>query len=108
MSDEEWPPPEARARAALWEAERRLTAREYVAAAVALEDAVASGDATTAAVARGLRQLAAAGYRHESGDAVRARRHLQGARERLAPFLPTFEEVALDRLLDLVASSLRS
>jgi hypothetical protein len=108
VSDEEWPPPEARARAALWEAERRLKAREYVAAAVALEDAVARGDTTTAAVARGLRQLAASGYRHESGDAVRARRHLAGARERLAPFVPTFEEVALDTLLALVALSLRS
>ncbi|MDH4178715.1 MAG: hypothetical protein OEV72_14175 [Thermoleophilia bacterium] len=108
MSEEQWPPPEARARAALWEAERRLTAGEYAAAGAALEDAVAHGDPGTAAVARGLRQLAAAGYRHEDGDPVRAQRHLARARERLAPFLPAFDEVELDALLDLVAAAVGS
>ncbi len=108
MSEEQWPPPEARARAALWEAERRLTAGEYVAAATALADAVTCGDPPTAVVARGLRQLAAAGYRHADGDPVRAQRHLARARARLAPFAPTFEEVELDALVDLVASVLGS
>ncbi len=108
MSDEDWPPPEARARAALWAAERHLTRAEYVAAATALGGAVASGDPGTAAVARGLRQLATAGYRHQTGDAVRAQRHLLLARTRLLPFLPVSEEVDLEGLLEVVAGSLET
>ena len=105
---EDWPPPEARARAALWAAERHLTRAEYVAAASALDGAVASGDPDTAAVARGLRQLATAGYRHQTGDTPRASRHLLLARTRLSPFLPVFEEVDLERLLEVVAASLQT
>jgi hypothetical protein len=103
-----WPPPEARARAALWAGERHLVAGEYLAAADALDDGVACGDASTAEVARGMRRLAVAGYRHQTGDAVRAERQLAQARTRLSPFLPTFDEVELDGLLGLVAAALHS
>ena len=105
MSDGEWPPPAARARAALWSAERHLTRAEYLAAATALDGALISDDPSTAAVARGLRQLAAAGYRHQTSDAKRAQRHLALARTRLSPFLPVFEEVDLARMLEVVAAS---
>jgi hypothetical protein len=108
VSEEDWPPPEARARATLWAAERHLTRGEYVAAASALDGAVVSGDQETAAVARGLRQLATAGYRHQTGDIRRASRHLALARERLSPFLPVFEEVDLEELLEVVAASLQT
>ena len=106
VDDEPWPPPEARARAALWEAERRLARGEYAAAGAALEGVAAVADPSTAAVVRGLRQLAAAGYRHRAGDPVRAHVHLERARARLSPCLPVFEEVDLEALLRLVADSL--
>ncbi len=106
MDDELWPPPQARARAALWEAERRLTRGEYAAAGAALEGVVALADPRTAAVARGLRQIAAAGYRQGAGDSARAHGHLDRARARLSPYLPVFEEVDLEALLRLVADSL--
>jgi len=108
VSDDEWPPLEARARAALWAAERHLGNRDYVAAAMSLGPAVAYGDAGTAAVARGMRQLAAAGYRCQTGDVARARRHLARARERLSAFPPVFQEVELGALLEVVVSSLDS
>jgi hypothetical protein len=108
VSDEEWPPPEARARAALWEAERHLARGEYLAASTALEAAVTCGNPSTAAAARGLRLLATAGYRHAAGDPVRAEAHLDRARVRLSPFLPVFEEVELGALLDLVSTALES
>lgn len=108
VSDEEWPPPEVKARAALWGAEHRLANGDYVAAAAALDDAFTYGDRGTAAVARGLRQLAAAGYRHRDGDSLRAQRSLARARVRLSPFLPVFEEVDLAQLLHVVAEALES
>jgi hypothetical protein len=108
VSDGEWPPPEARARAALWGAERHLTRAEYVAAATALDGALTSDDPNAAAVARGLRQLAVAGYRHQTGDAIRAQRHLSLARTRLSPFLPVFEELDLVGILEVVAASLET
>ena len=106
--DEDWPPPAARARASLWRAERHLLAGEYAAAGDSLRAAVACGSHKTAAVARGLLQLAAAGYREQAGDPVRAARLLEHARTRLAPFLPRYEEVELDVLLEVVAASLES
>ena len=106
MSEEDWVPAKARTRAALWGAERHLGSREYVAAADVLDDAFAYGDRDAVAVARGMRQLAAAGYRHREGDEVRARRHLGRAHARLSPFLPVYEEVDLERLLDVVAQAL--
>jgi len=108
VSDEEWPPREARVRAALWDAERRLLDREYVAAAAALANALDAGDADSREVARGLHHLAAAGYRQQTGERPRALRQLAHARRRLAPFLPLYEEVELGSLLDLVAGELES
>lgn len=108
MSDEEWPPREARVRAALWHAERRLLDREYLAASAALADALAADDAEAREVARGLHHLAAAGYRHQTGERARALRQLAHGRRRLAPFLPRYEEIELGSLLDLVADELES
>lgn len=108
MTDEEWPPAEARARAALWEAERRLLRHEYAAAASALDVGVEHGQGSTVTVARAMRRLAAAGYRHGSGDTERARRQLERAGEELQPFLPVFEEVDLAALLHVVAASLET
>jgi hypothetical protein len=68
-AEEEWPPPDARRRGAIWRAEGHLEREEYAAAAHALEGF--SDDR-----ARGLRHLAAAGYRAQAGDVVRARRQL--------------------------------
>jgi hypothetical protein len=108
VSDGEWPPPAARARAALWKAERHLNRAEYVAAAAALDGALAYDDPSTADVGRGLRQLAVAGLRHQTGDFTRSQRHLSLARIRLAPFLPVFEEVDLGALLEVVAARLET
>ena len=106
MSDEEWPPREARVRAALWDAERRLFDGEYVAAAAALADALGADDADAREVARGLHHLAAAGYRQQTGERARALRQLAHGHRRLARFLPVYEEVELGSLLDLVAAEL--
>ncbi len=108
MSDEEWPPREARVRAALWHAERRFRDREYAAAAAALADALDADDVEAREVARGLHHLAAAGYREQTGEHARALRQLAHARRRLAPFLPVCEEVELGSLLALVVAELES
>jgi hypothetical protein len=103
----DWPPPEARARAALWEAERWLRTGDYAAAGAALDD-FPPGAPETAEVARGLRLLAAAGYRHVTGDSARSGRLLVRARERLAPYLPVHEDVDLAALTELVERAIRS
>jgi hypothetical protein len=74
--NDEWPPPEARRRAAIWRAEGHLERQEYYAAAEALTGLQDEE-------ARGLHHLAAAGFRAEAGDAERARRQLAHARRRL-------------------------
>jgi hypothetical protein len=104
--EEVWPPPRASARAALWAAERHLLASEYAAAGDSLGNAFAYGSPATVAVSRGLRQLAAAGYRYQSGDTVRATRNLEHARGRLAPFEPCYDEVDITVLLEVVTASL--
>jgi hypothetical protein len=82
---DEWPPPEARVRAALWEAESHLERREYFAAAQALSRVFGlAGDDES--LLRGLHHLAAAGYKAQSGDERRARRQLDVACRRLAPY----------------------
>jgi hypothetical protein len=106
--EDDWRPPEARVRAALWEAERWLRVGSYAAAGAALEGASAGVTGEAADVLRGLRLLAAAGLRRQEGDAERSRRLLAQARERLAPFLPSFEEVDLAELVALVDAALRS
>jgi hypothetical protein len=108
VTDDDWPPPEARARAALWEGERRLLRAEYAAAGAALDEGVEHGQGGTVVVARAMRRLAAAGYRHGSGDHQRARRQLQRAHEELEPFLPVYDEVDLASLLRVVAAALET
>jgi hypothetical protein len=75
-SEEEWPPPEARRRGAIWRAEGHLERQEYAAAADALAGLYD-------AEACGLRHLAAAGYKLQDGELERARRQLTYARRRL-------------------------
>lgn len=106
--EEVWPPPEARARAALWAAERHLLVGEYLAAVDSLGNALDFGSPATVSVARALRQLAAAGYRTQCGDPARASRLLDHAVPQLAPFLPVYEEVDLDALLEVVAAALEA
>jgi hypothetical protein len=103
-----WPPPRASARAALWAAERHLLAGEYAAAGDSLGNAFRYGSPATIAVSRGLRQLAAAGYRYQAGDAARSAKLLEHARERLAPYEPCYDEVDLTVLLQVVTASLES
>jgi hypothetical protein len=106
--EEEWPPPDARARAALWEAERWLHTGDYAAADAALEGAFARASPESADVGRGLRLLAAAGYRHRTGDPERAARLLADARVRLEPYLPEHDEIDLAALVEVVATAIRS
>jgi hypothetical protein len=97
--EEEWPSPESRLTSALWRAEAHLERREFFAAARALDEARGLGeDAFVAA----LRHLAAAGYRAQTGERERARRQLEHARRRLAPFLPETRELELEPLLEAV------
>jgi hypothetical protein len=94
LVDEEWPPPEARVRSALWQAEGHLERREYFAASRTLASIFGLGGAKEA-LTRGLHHLAAAGYRHQVGDDARARRQLAHARRRLAAFPETAALVEL-------------
>ena len=79
-----------------------------MAAGNSLGNAFAYGSPATVAVARGLRQLAAAGHRYQTGDSVRAARLIEHARERLAPYEPRYDEVDLTVLLEVVTASLES
>jgi hypothetical protein len=93
---EEWPPPEARVRSALWQAEGHLVRREYFAAFRALTDALPAASTAERPLLLGLRHLSAAGYRVQEGDRARARRQLAHARRRLSAFPRT------EPLVDLV------
>ena len=96
--DEEWPPREARVQASLWEAERAIDRREYLVATSRLADVFGLADEQEELV-RGLHHLGAAGYRAQTGEPLRARRQLERARRRLAPFpgaAPLIELVARD------------
>jgi hypothetical protein len=85
--DEEydWPPPDVRVRSGLWQAEGHLERREYYAASRVLASVFELPDGKRS-LTRGLHHLAAAGYRHQIGDDVRAWRQLAHARRRLAAF----------------------
>jgi hypothetical protein len=83
--DDEWPPRASRVQAALWDAERALERREYLAATSRLADVFGLSDERDELV-RGLHHLGAAGYRAQTGEPLRARRQLERARRRLAPF----------------------
>jgi RecB family exonuclease len=106
--EDDWRPPEARLRGALWEAERWLRVGSYAAAGAALEGVTTDATGDAAAVVRGLRLLAAAGYRRTEGDAERAARLLARAREQLTPYVPVYEDVDLADLADLVEAAIRS
>ena len=82
---EEWPPPEARVRSAVWRAEGHLERREYAAASRALADVFGLRQCDRDLL-HGLHHLAAAGYKAGDGDLVRARRQLAHARRRLGAF----------------------
>ena len=96
MSEEEWPPRESRVQAALWDAERSLERGEYLAATSRLADVFGLAGEREELV-RGLHHLAAAGYRAQTDEPLRARRQLERARRRLAPFSSTAPLVELVR-----------
>src|SRR4051812_21224066 len=97
--EDEWPPPGARYRAALWRGEAHLARREWYRASVAFADAAPLAPAADRELVRGLLHLAAAGYRREDGDGARAQRELAHARRRLEPYLPAHDELAVAALL---------
>ena len=99
---EEWPPPEASVRAALWQAEGHLERREYFAAFRTLTDALPAASTVERPLLLGLRHLSTAGYRMQEGDRARARRQLAHARRRLSAFPDTAP------LVDLVAAEVES
>jgi hypothetical protein len=99
--DDEWPPPEARVQAALWDAERSLERGEYLVVTSRLADVFGiAGDEEE--LVRGLHHLGAAGYRAQTGEPLRAQRQLARARRRLAPFPDAAP------LVDLVARDIES
>ena len=99
---DDWPPPEARVRSAVWQAEGHLERGEYFAASRALTEALSFAAPADRPLLLGLRHLAAAGYRYEGGDRLRARRQLAHARRRLAGFPDTAA------LIELVAAEIES
>ena len=90
-TNEEWPPPAARLRSIVWRAEGHLERSEFVAASRSLAEGFALGDDE---LLHGLHHLAAAGHRAQSGELDRARRQLERARRRLAPYPDTTSLVA--------------
>ena len=99
--DDEWPPRETRVQAALWDAERSLERREYLVVTSRLADVFGvAGDREE--LVRGLHHLGAAGYRAQAGEPDRARRQLERARRRLAPYPD------VSALVDLVARDVES
>jgi hypothetical protein len=95
VGDDDWPPPAARLRSAIWRAEKHLERGEYFAATDALAD-VFDIAGTDAEYVRGLHHLAAAGYKHVHGHPDSARRQFAHARRRLSAFPEAAE------LIDLV------
>jgi hypothetical protein len=101
MRDDDWPPPAARLRSAIWRAERHIERGEYFAATDTLAGVFDLADGEAEYV-RGLHHLAAAGYKHLHGDPASARRQLAHARRRLSAFPHSAE------LIDLVESKIGS
>jgi hypothetical protein len=91
---DDWPPPAARLRSAIWRAEGHIERREYFAATDALADVFGIAGKDDEYV-RGLHHLAAAGYKHLHGNPSSARRQLAHARRRLAAFPDAAALVAL-------------
>jgi hypothetical protein len=103
--EDEWPPPGARYRSALWRAEGHLERGEWARAADTLEDVLGLSDDE---LVHGLLHLAAAGWRAEDDHRQRARKQLEHARRRLAPYLPEREEVDLEALIKVVQHAVES
>jgi hypothetical protein len=100
IADEEWPPRANRLRAIRWRAEAHLERGEFFAAVRTLAEAFELVGPGEGEVFRGLHHLAAAGYRHQTGEAHRAARQLAHARRRLASFPDCAEQIrAVERLL---------
>jgi hypothetical protein len=98
--DEEWPPRADRLRAIRWRAEGHLERDEFFASAGTLAEAFELLGPGEGEVFRGLHHLAAAGYRHQLGDAHRAARQLAHARRRLAAYPEHAARIrAVERLL---------
>ncbi len=98
--DENWPPRANRLQAIRWRADAHLERGEFVAAARTLTEAFVLVDSPEDEVFRGLHHLAAAGYRHQTGETRRAERQLAIARRRLAPFPDCAKHVrTVERLL---------
>jgi hypothetical protein len=91
---DDWPPPAAQTRAALWRAEGHFERREYFAASAALAPVFGFAGEDEELV-RGLHHLAAAGYRHQTGEDERARRQLEHARRRLEAYPDVMQLVRL-------------
>ena len=106
--DDVWPPPEAQAQAAAWEAEHLLERGHFVHAALAVERVLPLVPPGERAFYLGLRHLAAAGWRVEGGRRDAAARQLAHARRRLRPFLPAHREVDLAALLDAAERRLQA
>jgi hypothetical protein len=102
--EDDWPPPEARLQGILWRVEGHLLRGEYAQAADALRQASGLGDEELVA---GLRHLAASGWRLQNGQRERARRQLERARERLAPFVPEAHGVDVAAVLEALESANR-
>ena len=99
-AEEEWPPRENRLQAIRWRAEGHLDRGEFFAASTALAEAFGLTSPGEDELYRGLHHLAAAGYRHQTGESERAARQLAHARRRLLSFPDCAEQVsAVERLL---------
>jgi hypothetical protein len=94
VGDDDWPPPAARLRSAIWRAEGHIERGEYFAATDALAD-VFDIAGRRAEYVRGLHHLAAAGYKHLDANPDSPRRQLAHARRRLSPFPRAAELIAL-------------
>jgi hypothetical protein len=97
-SNEDWPPRKARLRSIVWRTEGHLERGEYAQAARTAAQGFGLG--ADEELLRGLHHLAAAGWKHQAGDALRAARQLEHARRRLGR--------RRRRLVALVARELRS
>jgi hypothetical protein len=102
VHEDEWPPPEARYRSALWRGEGHLERGEWYHAWQTLSAASADAPAGERELVRGLVHLAA-GYKRREGDARGAERQLAHARRRLSPYLPEHGDLDLAALLETVA-----
>ena len=81
IEEDDWPPPAARVRSAVWRAEGHIERAEYAQAAQALAHVFGLGGDEE--LLRGLHHLAAAGRKHQDGQPERARQQLEHARRRL-------------------------